>query len=131
MSSFTFLIAVSTLAFLTFVVNFKMVYFTTKDKSFHLFKGISFKKNYLFYVRVKLEGEGTKIITVKANLVQQALQVLSLENEEPCSCIHFGNTYYGSDKTECALLYNNGPEPVNFVAILDEDAIAQEMVCWL
>lgn len=107
-----------------------MVCVTTKDKNFHLFKDTSFEKKYLFYIRVKLEGEGTKIITVKANLVQQALQVLSLENEEPCSCIHFGNTYYGSDKTECALLYNNGPEPVNFVAILDEDAVAQEMVSW-
>lgn len=80
---------------------------------------------------MKLEGEGTKILTVKANLVQQALQVLSLETEEQCNCVRFGNAYYGSDKTECALLYNNGPEPVNFVAILDEDAIAQEMVCFI
>ena len=83
---------------------------------------------HLNLYRVKLEGEGTKLLTMKANLVQQALQVLSIQTEDPCSCIRFGNTYYGSDKTECALLYNNGPEPVNFVAILDEDAIAQEMV---
>ncbi|XP_052240686.1 cilia- and flagella-associated protein 47-like isoform X3 [Dreissena polymorpha] len=78
-------------------------------------------------VKVKLEGEGSKVIHVRANLVKQALQVLSLESEEPISCIQFGHTYYGSDKTECAVLCNNGPEPVNFVAILDEDAIAQEM----
>lgn len=77
---------------------------------------------------MKLEGQDTKVLTVKANLVGQALQILSLESEEPVSCVRFGNTYYGSDKTECALLYNNGPEPVNFVALLDEDAIAQEMV---
>ncbi|XP_052808119.1 cilia- and flagella-associated protein 47-like isoform X2 [Mya arenaria] len=78
-------------------------------------------------VKVKLEGEGTKALTIRANCVQQALQVLSLETEEPINCIQFGNAYYGSDKTECAVLCNNGPEPVNFVAILDEDAIAQEM----
>jgi len=77
---------------------------------------------------VKLEGEGTKTLTLHANCVQQSLEVLSLETELPLHCIHFGNTYYGSDKTECAVLCNNGPEPVNFVAILDEDAIAQEMV---
>ncbi|KAL4233464.1 hypothetical protein ACF0H5_008145 [Mactra antiquata] len=78
-------------------------------------------------VKVKLEGQETKLLTVKANLVGQALQILSLESEDPVSCVRFGNTYYGSDKTECALLFNNGPEPVNFVALLDEDAIAQEM----
>jgi hypothetical protein len=77
---------------------------------------------------VKLEGKETSLLHIRANLVEQALQILSLETEEPIRCIPFGNTYYGSDKTECALLFNNGPEPVNFVAILDEDAIAQEMV---
>lgn len=78
-------------------------------------------------IKVKLEGQPTKILIVRANLVEQALQVLSLQTESPVSCIQFGNTYYSSDKTECALLYNNGPEPVSFVAILDEDAVAQEM----
>lgn len=86
--------------------------------------------NYIgvLFSRVKLEGKDTKILTVRANLVEQALQILSLETEDPVSCIQFGHTYYGSDKTECALLFNNGPEPINFVAILDEDAVAQEMV---
>ena len=77
---------------------------------------------------MKLEGKETSLLHIRAHLVDQALQVLSLETEESIKCIPFGNTYYGSDKTECALLFNNGPEPVNFVAILDEDAIAQEMV---
>lgn len=54
--------------------------------------------------------------------------MVSLDLHEPLGCVKFGNTCYGSDKTECALLYNNGPEPINFVAVLDEDAIAQEMV---
>ena len=83
---------------------------------------------FLFFFRIKLEGQDTKLLTIKANLVDQGLQILSLQTEAHISCIGFGNTYYGSDKTECALLYNNGPEPINFVAILDEDAIAQEMV---
>ncbi|XP_053397416.1 cilia- and flagella-associated protein 47-like isoform X4 [Mercenaria mercenaria] len=78
-------------------------------------------------VKVKLEDKESKLLTVRANLVEQALQVLSLETQDPINCIPFGHTYYGSDRTECALLFNNGPEPINFVAILDEDAVAQEM----
>lgn len=69
-------------------------------------------------------------MTVKGNLVDRALEVLSIHNDAPLDCIHFGSTYYGCDRTECALLYNNSPESVNFVAVLDEDAVAQEMVCW-
>ena len=65
---------------------------------------------------------------VRGVLVDRAIEVLSLETEEPINCVKFGEAYYGSDKTECAILYNNGPESVNFVAVLDEDAIAQEMV---
>lgn len=65
---------------------------------------------------------------VRGVLVDRAIEVLSLETEEPLGCVKFGEAYYGSDKTECAILYNNGPESVNFVAVLDEDAIAQEMV---
>ena len=75
-----------------------------------------------------MEGQETKALTIKANVVERAIQILSMETEDTLDCIKFGNTYYGCDKTECAVLYNNGPEPVSFVAILDEDAVAQEMV---
>ena len=77
-----------------------------------------------------MEGQDAKVLQVKANVVDQALHILSIENEERVGCIQFGDAYYGSDKTECALLYNSGPEAINFVAILDEDAIAQEMVSY-
>ncbi|KAL5010428.1 hypothetical protein ScPMuIL_012733 [Solemya velum] len=76
---------------------------------------------------VKLEGQESKTLTIKGHMVQRALEIVSLETEEKLNCVKFGCTYYGSDLTECALLYNNGPESVNFVAVLDEDAIAQEM----
>jgi len=77
---------------------------------------------------VKLEGREPKTLTVKGKLVDRALEVLSIDNDEPLGCVQFGSTYYGCDRTECALLYNNSPESVNFVAVLDEDAVAQEMV---
>ncbi|XP_060072017.1 cilia and flagella-associated protein 47-like [Ylistrum balloti] len=78
-------------------------------------------------VKVKLEGKETKNLVIKGTLVDRTLEVLAMNTHQPVECVRFGSTYYGSDKTECALLFNNGPEPVNFVAVLDEDAVAQEM----
>lgn len=83
-----------------------------------------------FYLkcRVKLEGKETQNLVIKGTLVDRTLEVLAMNTQLPIECVQFGSTYYGSDKTECALLFNNGPEPVHFVAVLDEDAVAQEMV---
>lgn len=67
-------------------------------------------------------------MTIKGRLVDRALEVLSVDTGAPVDCVQFGSTYYGCDRTQCALLYNNSPESVNFVAVLDEDAVAQEMV---
>lgn len=75
-----------------------------------------------------MEGQETKTLSIRGNIVERALEIVSMDRGVPVNCVKFGSTYYGSDKTECALLYNNGPETVNFVAVLDEDAVAQEMV---
>ncbi|XP_048239518.1 cilia and flagella-associated protein 47-like isoform X3 [Haliotis rufescens] len=77
--------------------------------------------------KVKLEGQDVQSLSIRGSVVERALEVLSLQTEDPVQCIKFGSAYYGTDKTECALLYNNGPEPINFVAVLNEDAIAQEL----
>ena len=60
--------------------------------------------------------------------MEGGLELLSYHAEESINCVKFGSTYYGTDKTEMATLYNNGPEPVCFVSILDEEAIGQEVV---
>lgn len=78
--------------------------------------------------RVKLEGKEPKTLTIRGTIVDRTLEVLSMDTRRPLGCVQFGSTYYGSDKTQCALLYNNGPEPISFVCVLDEDAVAQEMV---
>ena len=67
-------------------------------------------------------------MTIRGVVTERALELLNLSGDSKLQCVRFGNTYYGTDKTECAILYNNGPEPVNFVAVVDEDAIAQELV---
>ena len=78
---------------------------------------------------VQLEGKEPQQLKIRGNVAKPALEVLSVKDEQPIKCVPFGNTYYGTDRTEHAILYNAGPEVVNFVAIVDEDAIAQELVC--
>ncbi|KAL8606797.1 hypothetical protein ACOMHN_049626 [Nucella lapillus] len=74
-----------------------------------------------------LEGQGQSQLIIRGNVDKPALEILSIKDEQPISSISFGHTYYGTDRTEHAILYNNGPELINFVAIVDEDAIAQEL----
>lgn len=79
-----------------------------------------------------MEGQDTTSLRIVGNVVEGGLELLSYHTEESTSCVKFGSTYYGTDKTEAAVLFNNGPEPVCFVCILDEDAIGQEVVwCFL
>ena len=87
--------------------------------------------NILFHsilIRVKLEGQESHTIEIKGNVVTRSLELLSSYNEEHLDCVKFGSTFYGTDKTESALLYNNGPEPVGFVCVLEENAVGQELV---
>ncbi|XP_035825915.1 cilia- and flagella-associated protein 47 [Aplysia californica] len=77
---------------------------------------------------VYLEGKEMTKLKIRGFVTERALELLSYTGDNSkVQCIRFGNTYYGTDRTECAMLYNNGPEPVNFVAVVDEDAIAQEL----
>ncbi|XP_013416633.1 cilia- and flagella-associated protein 47 isoform X1 [Lingula anatina] len=76
--------------------------------------------------KVKLEGQESTHLVIQGNVVEGVLELVSTTNEAPVECVKFGPTYYGTDKTESAFLINNGPEPVKFVAVLDEDAVGQE-----
>ena len=80
------------------------------------------------YYRVKLEGQESSLLRIFGEVVEGSLELLAYETEEPLGCVTFGCTYYGTDKTESTILYNNSPEPICFVAVLDEDAIGQELV---
>lgn len=79
--------------------------------------------------RVFLEGRENTTLQIKGSVIERALEILSSnEDNSHVECVRFGSTYYGTDKLDCAVLYNNGPDSVNFVAVIDENAIAQEMV---
>lgn len=83
---------------------------------------------YLPHCRVKLEGQETSLLHVKGLVVEGCLELLSCDSNQILPCIEFGSTYYGTDQTQVAMLYNNGPERTCFVAVLQEDAIGQEVV---
>ena len=75
-----------------------------------------------------LEGQPPVPLQVKGSVEEGSLELLDIDTEQILPCVHFGPAYYGTDKTQAAILYNNGPEPVAFVAVLDEDAVGQEVV---
>ena len=82
----------------------------------------------LIIFRVKFEGIEPQALQIMGNIVEGSLELLDYTNEERLDCITFDHTFYGTDKTQSAILFNNGPEPVCFVAILNEDAVGQEAV---
>ena len=79
--------------------------------------------------RVALEGhDESSVLHVTGCVVTSNLQLIGFESERPIDRIKFGSVYYGSDSTQSALLYNNGPEPVRFVVILNDSAEGQLVV---
>jgi hypothetical protein len=79
-------------------------------------------------VEVELQGRDNIQLRITGNVAKPCLEVLAINDQRAIKCVAFGNTYYGTDRTEQAILYNNGPEVINYVAIVDEEAVAQEMV---
>ena len=75
-----------------------------------------------------LQGRELDTIQITGTVVQGLLQLLDCESGRGVSCVQFGSTYYGTDKTEPAILYNNSPSPVSYVSVLDEEAVGQELV---
>ena len=75
-----------------------------------------------------MEGQEATTLRIMGNVVEGSLELLSPHTEEPMECVAFGATYYGTDQTESAILFNNRPDPVCFVTVLDEGATGQEVV---
>ena len=44
--------------------------------------------------------------------------------------MNFGSAFYGTDKVVPVILFNNGPDPVNFISVLDEGAEGEEAVSY-
>lgn len=82
--------------------------------------------NYFF--SVKLEGMQDTHLQIKACIVEQSLKLLAGDKQSGLQCVAFGPAYYGTDRVEPAFLFNNGPEPVKWVSVLEEGADGEEAV---
>ncbi|KAG5833367.1 hypothetical protein ANANG_G00275190 [Anguilla anguilla] len=75
---------------------------------------------------VKLQGSSDSVLRICVEVVQQALELLDPSREVKLSCLRFGPTYFGTSRLERVVLVNRGPEPSDWVALLQDDAIGTE-----
>ncbi|NXX23614.1 CFA47 protein, partial [Podargus strigoides] len=78
-------------------------------------------------IKVELEGHGCTDVWIKAVVVEQVLKVLGASCGNVLECINFGPVYFGSSKTEQISLYNESPECMDWIAVLEDNAIGREM----
>ncbi|NXT79712.1 CFA47 protein, partial [Zapornia atra] len=78
-------------------------------------------------IKVELEGHGCTEVWIKAVVVEQVLKVLGVSCGNILECVNFGPVYFGSSETEQIYLYNESPESMDWVAVLEDDAIGGEM----
>ncbi|NXB02908.1 CFA47 protein, partial [Cnemophilus loriae] len=78
-------------------------------------------------MKVELEGRGCTEVWVKGVVVEQVLKVLGVSCGKVLKCIDFGPLYFGTSKTEKIHLYNESPECMDWVAVLEDNAIGGEM----
>lgn len=78
--------------------------------------------------RVELESRGCTEVWVRGVVVEQVLKVLGVNCGKVLKCINFGPLYFGTSKTEQIYLYNESPECMDWVAVLEDNAIGGEMV---
>ncbi|XP_063160761.1 cilia- and flagella-associated protein 47 [Candoia aspera] len=76
---------------------------------------------------VELQGRPTAEIRIKANIVEQVLEVLGAPHSNTIQCVNFGCVYFGTSKMEEVILHNKSPEPMDWVAILLDNAVGGEM----
>ncbi|CAM4444816.1 unnamed protein product [Lepidochelys kempii] len=77
--------------------------------------------------KVQLQGCGVTNLRIEAHVVEQVLELLGVSHENTLECIHFGSVYFGTSNTEQVVLYNKSPETINWVAVLEDDAVGGEM----
>nr|XP_031529130.1 cilia- and flagella-associated protein 47 [Vicugna pacos] len=77
--------------------------------------------------KVSLQDRPDVFLNIKAHVVEQIIELLNMSNGAKLKCIRFGSVFFGASKIEQALLYNNSPEPINWVAIMQDDSVGEEL----
>lgn len=82
----------------------------------------------LLFYRVSLQGRPDTFLNIKVHVVEQIIELLNMNSDRKLRCIRFGSVFFGTSKLEHALLFNNSPETVNWVAIMQDDCVGEELV---
>ncbi|MXQ98946.1 hypothetical protein E5288_WYG015975 [Bos mutus] len=77
--------------------------------------------------KVSLQDHPDVFLNIRAHVVEQIIELLNINNDKKLECISFGSVFFGTSKIERALLYNNSPEPINWVAIMQDDSVGEEL----
>ncbi|KAK7797018.1 hypothetical protein U0070_021120 [Myodes glareolus] len=77
--------------------------------------------------RVSLQGRPDTFLNIKVHVVEQIIELLNMNSDRKLECIRFGSVFFGTSKLEHALLFNNSPETVNWVAIMQDDCVGEEL----
>ncbi|OXB79724.1 UNVERIFIED_CONTAM: hypothetical protein H355_010192 [Colinus virginianus] len=77
-------------------------------------------------IKVEMEGCSCMEVWIKAVVVEQVIKVLGLSSGNVLECINFGSVYFGSSKIKQIFLYNDSPECVDWVAVLEDNAVGEE-----
>ncbi|XP_060038661.1 cilia- and flagella-associated protein 47 [Erinaceus europaeus] len=78
-------------------------------------------------ISVSLQDQPKTLLTIKANVVSQIIELLSINHNTRLDSLRFGPVYFGTAKIEQAFLHNNSSEPLNWVAIMHDDSIGAEV----
>ncbi|KAB0402002.1 hypothetical protein E2I00_002151, partial [Balaenoptera physalus] len=76
-------------------------------------------------VQPNLQDRPDIFLNIKAHVVEQIIELLNMSNDKKWECISLGSVFFGMSKIEHALLYNNSPEPINWVAIKHDDIVGE------
>uniref|UniRef100_A0A8C5M3C4 Calponin-homology (CH) domain-containing protein n=1 Tax=Leptobrachium leishanense TaxID=445787 RepID=A0A8C5M3C4_9ANUR len=80
--------------------------------------------------KVKLQDRNEIHLPIKGNIVNQTLELLDMSGKA-LKRIQFAATYFGTSQTQQVILYNNSPEQVSWVSILDDKAVGVELGTYL
>lgn len=78
--------------------------------------------------RVSLQGRPDTFLNIKVHVVEQIIELFNMNSERKLECIRFGSVFFGTSKIEHALLFNNSPETINWIAIMQDDCVGEELV---
>ncbi|KAL1767061.1 hypothetical protein HispidOSU_030755, partial [Sigmodon hispidus] len=76
---------------------------------------------------VSLQGRPDIFLNIKVHVVEQIIELLNMNSDRKLECIRFGSVFFGTSKIEHALLFNNSPETINWVAIMQDDCVGEEL----